>query len=165
MKTNTNTLDHTYLLPIELLEFGVRASNCLRCAGITTLGELAKLSKRDMLQLRNMGRLTCDEIINMLAEFGMWLGMTDEELRVSSRVYRTLFNRKSPEAPTPPDEPTYCKAMMAAYNVSQQAQQSCPRETYDFVRGVDAVVLALEKLNRPHQHHANHAPKTDSQPE
>lgn len=57
--------------PIEELELGMRAYNCLKRAGITKVGEvLRKLEQgeNEMLAIRNFGRKSLDELIAKLRE-------------------------------------------------------------------------------------------------
>ena len=62
---------------ITTLDFSVRAKNCLDSAGIKTLGELAQKSEDEIESMRNVGRMTLNEIHAKLAEYNLRLGMTD----------------------------------------------------------------------------------------
>ena len=55
---------------IENMDLSVRSYNCLKRAGIDTLQQLAKLSYEDLIQVRNLGRKSVDEIIEKLKEYG-----------------------------------------------------------------------------------------------
>ena len=46
-------------------------------AGIKTLGELAQKSEDEIESMRNVGRMTLNEIHAKLAEYNLRLGMTD----------------------------------------------------------------------------------------
>lgn len=55
------------------LELSVRASNCLYNANITTVGELCKLNRRDLLRMKYVGSRTVNEIEAELDKFGLRL--------------------------------------------------------------------------------------------
>jgi len=63
--------------PIEELEFSVRAYNCLKRAGINTIGDLTEKTEDDMSKVRNLGKKSFEEIIMRLAELGMKLKSND----------------------------------------------------------------------------------------
>jgi len=58
-------------LRIEDLDFSVRTNNCLRQAGIHTVGELIQRSEADLMGLRNFGRKSLQEVIDKLASIGL----------------------------------------------------------------------------------------------
>jgi DNA-directed RNA polymerase subunit alpha len=53
---------------IEELELSVRAYNCLKRAHIRTLGELLKYSKDNLLEFKNFGQKSADEVCENLRE-------------------------------------------------------------------------------------------------
>ncbi|MDH4230143.1 MAG: DNA-directed RNA polymerase subunit alpha [Nitrospirota bacterium] len=57
------------------LELSVRAANCLKGAGISTLAELVQRSEGEMLKTKNFGKKSLDEILEVLHEMGLHLGM------------------------------------------------------------------------------------------
>ena len=54
--------------PIEDLQLSVRSLNCLKRAGIRTVGELLTYSEEDVMKLKNFGQKSLDEIAEKLAE-------------------------------------------------------------------------------------------------
>ncbi len=62
-------------ISIEELELSVRAYNCLKRANIHSLGELLKLSYDDLMNIKNFGKKSADEVIERLRQFG--LGLSD----------------------------------------------------------------------------------------
>lgn len=60
--------------PVEELDLSVRSSNCLRGAGIKTLGELVVKTDQEILKFRNFGKKSLQEIKEKLAEIGLTLG-------------------------------------------------------------------------------------------
>jgi DNA-directed RNA polymerase subunit alpha len=65
--------DEKYNMPVEQLDLSVRTMNCLRRGGITTVGELISKKPKDLLQLRNFGQKSFQEIQERLAELGLSL--------------------------------------------------------------------------------------------
>ncbi|MFP4686999.1 MAG: DNA-directed RNA polymerase subunit alpha [bacterium] len=62
---------------VDELELSVRSANCLKNAEILTLGDLVQRTEEEMLQTRNFGKKSLEEICEKLAEFGLKLGMKD----------------------------------------------------------------------------------------
>jgi len=60
---------------VEMIELSSRASNCLKVAGIRTIGELVRKSEDDLLAVKNFGQKSLDEIKDKLKEMGLSLGM------------------------------------------------------------------------------------------
>lgn len=60
---------------VEELELSVRSSNCLRDAGIRTLGGLVRKSEAEMLKYRNFGRKSLQELVDILSDMGLHFGM------------------------------------------------------------------------------------------
>lgn len=65
--------DECYEITIEELDFSVRTYNCLRRAGILTVGQLIKMTKQDLCKIRNFGSNSMDEIKEKLARIGLKL--------------------------------------------------------------------------------------------
>lgn len=67
-------------MTIEELELSVRAYNCLKRASINSMGELLKKSEHDLLNIKNFGKKSSDEVIERLVHFGMSLAPNPENL-------------------------------------------------------------------------------------
>lgn len=65
-------------MAIEELELSVRSQNCLKRAGIDTVGELIQKTPEDMLKVRNLGEKSLEEVENTLAEYGLSLKEEEE---------------------------------------------------------------------------------------
>jgi DNA-directed RNA polymerase subunit alpha len=63
------------LRSVEDLELSVRSANCLKNAGINTIGELVKKTEAEMLKTKNFGRKSLSEIKDILNEYGFTFGM------------------------------------------------------------------------------------------
>jgi DNA-directed RNA polymerase subunit alpha len=59
--------------PIEELDLSVRSYNCLKREGVTTVGELVQKSESDLLDIRNFGAKSIDEVREKLHELGLSL--------------------------------------------------------------------------------------------
>jgi len=64
-------------MPIQELEFSVRAGNCLESTKVETVGQLVKMTDADLLKIRSFGKTSLREIKRKLADIGLSLGMTD----------------------------------------------------------------------------------------
>jgi DNA-directed RNA polymerase subunit alpha len=60
---------------VDELEFSVRSQNCLQNADIKYIGELVQKSEQEMLQTKNFGHKSLNEIKEILREMGLELGM------------------------------------------------------------------------------------------
>ncbi len=60
-------------LPVEDLNLTVRSYNCLKREGIHTVGELVSRSKQDLLDIRNFGEKSIEEVQTKLADMGLAL--------------------------------------------------------------------------------------------
>lgn len=60
-------------LPVESLDLTVRSYNCLKREGIHTVGELVSRSEQDLLDIRNFGQKSIDEVKVKLGEMGLAL--------------------------------------------------------------------------------------------
>ena len=58
-------------MTIEELELSVRAYNCLKRASINSMSELLKKSEHDLLNIKNFGKKSSDEVIERLHHFGL----------------------------------------------------------------------------------------------
>ncbi|MBQ9688911.1 DNA-directed RNA polymerase subunit alpha, partial [bacterium] len=63
---------------IEELELSVRAYNCLKRASINSMAELLKKSEHDLLNIKNFGKKSSDEVIERLHHFGLDLAPNPE---------------------------------------------------------------------------------------
>jgi DNA-directed RNA polymerase subunit alpha len=61
---------------IDELDLSVRSANCLKNANIHTLRDLVARSEKDMLETRNFGRKSLEEVQEVLTEYGLSLGMS-----------------------------------------------------------------------------------------
>jgi DNA-directed RNA polymerase subunit alpha len=58
---------------IEELELGVRSYNCLKRAGIQTVGELLQKSESELAAIPNFGRKSIEEVVETLKARGLEL--------------------------------------------------------------------------------------------
>ena len=65
-------------MTIEELDLSVRSFNCLKRAGINTVGDLIGKSEDDMMKVRNLGRKSLDQVLEKLEELGLHLDVSEE---------------------------------------------------------------------------------------
>ncbi|HAL73703.1 MAG TPA: DNA-directed RNA polymerase subunit alpha [Clostridiales bacterium] len=70
--------NHVLDTVIEDLDFSVRTYNCLKRAGINSIGDLVARSEEDMMKVRNLGKKSLEEVIQKLEELGLSLAALDE---------------------------------------------------------------------------------------
>ena len=68
------------------MELSVRALNCLKAAEIDTLGDLAKLSKADLLKFRNFGRKSLTELEELLEDKNLSFGMDISKYKLDKEI-------------------------------------------------------------------------------
>lgn len=68
-----------YSTPIEELNFSVRSYNCLKRQDIHTVGELAECTESDLLDIRNFGQKSINEVKIKLASLGLTLKDAPED--------------------------------------------------------------------------------------
>jgi DNA-directed RNA polymerase subunit alpha len=56
--------------PVEDLELTVRSYNCLKREGVDTIGQLATMTEEELMNIRNLGMKSVDEIRSKLIEYG-----------------------------------------------------------------------------------------------
>jgi len=56
---------------IDELDFSVRAYNCLKRAGVNSLGDLTSKSEMEMMKIRNLGKKSLKEVIDKIKEMGL----------------------------------------------------------------------------------------------
>ncbi len=75
-----------FLKPIDELEFSVRAHNCLIGAGVKRVIDLVNMAEDDVLKIKNFGRKSLREVKEILAAFGLHLGMNIKELDLKKAI-------------------------------------------------------------------------------
>ena len=67
--------------PVEDLELTVRSYNCLKREGVDTIGQLATMTEEELMNIRNLGMKSVDEIRSKLTEIGYELESEGYEAR------------------------------------------------------------------------------------
>ncbi len=62
-----------YAMPIEELDLSVRPYNCLKRAGINTIGDLMQRTEEEIVSVKNFGRKSLDEVREKLTALGLSL--------------------------------------------------------------------------------------------
>ena len=81
-------------LPVEDLNLTVRSYNCLKREGIHTVGELISRSEQDLLDIRNFGAKSIDEVKAKLARDGPLAQGQRARLRPARRPRRVQRGRR-----------------------------------------------------------------------
>lgn len=84
-------------LRIDEIELSVRSANCLSGASIETIGELVAIPERKMLEFRNFGKKSLNEIKAKLNEMGLSLGMDLTKYGITSETIRERMREFSEE--------------------------------------------------------------------
>ena len=71
--------DEKYNMPVDQMDLSVRTMNCLRRAGINTVGELISKGEKELLSLRNFGQKSKQELEERLNVLGLSLNLQDKE--------------------------------------------------------------------------------------
>ena len=79
-RRGTQTLAKFLAKPVMEFELSVRASNCLETANIKTIREIVTKEEKDMLEYKNFGRTSLNEIKEQLANMGLSLGMNLDDM-------------------------------------------------------------------------------------
>ncbi len=90
-ETKNEEIDPRLFKSIDELELPVRASNCLKKANIYLVGELVQKSESDLLKAKNFGRKSLDDILKVLREMGLELGMKVDNFE---QQYQKWMQRK-----------------------------------------------------------------------
>ncbi|RLA96506.1 MAG: DNA-directed RNA polymerase subunit alpha [Deltaproteobacteria bacterium] len=72
---NDEELQEKLMKTVDELELSVRSANCLKNANIRYIGELVQKTEQEILQTKNFGRKSLNEIKEVLANMGLSLGM------------------------------------------------------------------------------------------
>lgn len=65
-------------MSIEELDLSVRSYNCLKRAGINTVGELIMKTEEDMMKVRNLGKKSLEEVDEKLHSLGLMLRKSED---------------------------------------------------------------------------------------
>lgn len=90
-RANDIELNPNLFKSIDELELSVRATNCLKSANITLVGELMQRSEGEMLKTKNFGKKSLEEIRRVLEDMGLEFGM---KLDNFEQKYQEWLKRK-----------------------------------------------------------------------
>ena len=86
-------------MPVEQLDLSVRAMNCLRRSGISTVGELVSTGEKELLGLRNFGQKSRQEVQERLKALGLNFSLSiDGEEEDEAEVSAPKKNKKKESA-------------------------------------------------------------------
>lgn len=67
----TSQDNEQFYLPIECMTISTRARSCLKMANLNTIGDVARVNKERIPTMRNLGKVTADEIARALKAMGI----------------------------------------------------------------------------------------------
>jgi len=79
-----SSLDALLSKSIDDLDLSVRSANCLKNADIHTIRDLVRKGEKDMLETKNFGRKSLEEVLEVLAKLGLELNMDVPEKSVQA---------------------------------------------------------------------------------
>ena len=77
-KSEISKLDEFSGKPIHELELTIRSENCLLRGGIQTIGDLLEKTHEDLLKIRNLGKISLNEIEDKLVKLGLSLKPSEQ---------------------------------------------------------------------------------------
>lgn len=86
LKAPSSVLDRKYEMTIDELDMSVRASMCLKRAGIDTVGKLCEKTEEDLMRVRNMGKKPLEEIEEKLQQYGLALRKPKTPAEVQAKL-------------------------------------------------------------------------------
>ena len=115
--------DERYAIPIEQLNLSVRTMNCLRRAGITTVGELIAKGEKEMMALRNFGQKSKQELEERLEKLGLSLsGEIEDESAQPEEIEAEAAQPEEVEAKAAQPEEVEAKAAQPEEIEAEAAQ-------------------------------------------
>ncbi|PYQ55813.1 MAG: hypothetical protein DMF53_27310 [Acidobacteria bacterium] len=77
-------LDALLAKPIDDLDLSVRSANSLKNANIHTLRDLVRRTEKDMLETKNFGKKSLEEVQEVLDKLGLRFGMDPDRPSTSA---------------------------------------------------------------------------------
>ena len=71
--SNSEAKQQNKSIPISMLDLSVRSYNCLKRAGYETLESLSKLNRKELEDIKHLGKKSVEEILSKLEERGVSL--------------------------------------------------------------------------------------------
>lgn len=71
---------------VEELQMSVRTTNCLLASGIRSVGELVSYRDMELLQVKNLGKKSREEIVLVLSSLGLRLDMKEPDIILFSEL-------------------------------------------------------------------------------
>jgi DNA-directed RNA polymerase subunit alpha len=99
--SNAARLANLLATSIDTLELSVRSVNSLKNSSVRTLGDLVRLTEQQILDVKNFGKKSLQEIADLLEREGLNFGMRFEEVEDGIRVtdWGTPPSRAAANAP------------------------------------------------------------------
>jgi DNA-directed RNA polymerase subunit alpha len=89
-KRDRDRLNQVLNTPVTDFELSVRSRNCLQKMGISTLGDLTRVTEQELLASKNFGETSLVEIKEMMASRGLALGQYAHERPLPEPVFEPV---------------------------------------------------------------------------
>jgi DNA-directed RNA polymerase subunit alpha len=76
-ETGDPELDAVLAKSLDEFDLSVRTANCLKNASISTVGDLVARSEREILEIKNFGKKSLEELQELLGRLGLTFGMEE----------------------------------------------------------------------------------------
>jgi len=106
-------------IPVTDFELSVRSRNCLKKMNIFTLGDLLRISERELLAYKNFGETSLKEIKAMLVQKGLSLGQLASE--------QIVLPRAAPTTPQPEGNPEVLSRPVSTLELSVRSRKCLQR--------------------------------------
>ena len=80
-----------HLISLEELNLSVRTYNCLKSAQVNSVSDLVSFSYEDLLEIKNFGPASAEDVITALDRIGMNLRLTTPYLELFSPAARAVL--------------------------------------------------------------------------
>jgi DNA-directed RNA polymerase subunit alpha len=79
-ETEESALEPVLAKSVDELNLSVRTANCLKNAGVHTVGELVQKSRKEMLETKNLGKKSLEELESTLEELELGFRSENEDI-------------------------------------------------------------------------------------
>lgn len=86
----STTANSIFCMSLDDINLSVRSYNCLKRAGINTVGELVALSEEELMRVRHLGKKSYKEAMEIIKE----LGGLDPEVRMQAKMQAEETRKK-----------------------------------------------------------------------
>ena len=74
-----NEDDQLLSLTVEELDLSLRSFNCLKRAGLNTVGEILEMTRDELSKIKNFGKKSFDEVEQKIQDLGLELKSSEDD--------------------------------------------------------------------------------------